>query len=240
MELVHGLPAADRPTVVALTNTAESTLARAADYVVEMHAGTEHAVSTKTYVNTLAAFALMLAPTDSAPVVGEIEQAAFALDAWSASLDAAVDHATGLLAQTRSLVLVGRGPSLAAANAGALTIKEAAKTHAEALGAGAFRHGPVELAGPELTVAVLAGDPEAAVLNQALAQDVASYGSPVLWVGELVPPGVSPLPSPTFYGAFGRSVAEIASLQLCSLALARLRAIEPGVFRVATKVTTIQ
>ena len=240
VELVHGLPTAGRPRVVALTNTPGSTLARAADHVVEMHAGAEHAVSTKTYVNTLGAFALVLATADPAPIVRELEQAAFALDTWSASLEAAVNQATGLLGQARSLVIIGRGASLAAARAGALTIKEAAKTHAEALGAGAFRHGPVELAGPDLTVAVLAGDAETSIRNRALAVDVAAYGSPVLWVGEQSPAGVSSLPSPKVDGALGRSIAEIAALQVCSLALARLRGIEPGVFRFATKVTTIQ
>ena len=238
--LLESLPTTARPRIGALTNTPGSTLGRAADDVVELYAGAEHAVSTKTYVNTLGAFALMLGMPEANGVMDDMRRAVSALDAWAESFDAAVERTASLLADARHLVIVGRGSSLAAANAGALTIKEAAKVHAEGLGAAAFRHGPVELAGPDLTVVVLAGNERAAALNRTLAVDVAAYGSPVLWVGKNEPAGVSPLPSPEFDSAFGRSVAEIASLQACSVALARGRATEPGVFRFAAKVTKTQ
>jgi glucosamine--fructose-6-phosphate aminotransferase (isomerizing) len=237
VELLRRLRGPSRPTIVGLTNTPASSLGRAADHVIELHAGAEHAVSTKTYVNTLAALAIALGPTGG---LGEIEDTATALDRWGTSLDSATERARDELAGTRSLVVVARGASLAAAGAGALTIKEAAKTHAEALGAGAFRHGPVELAGPDLTVVLLAGDADAAALNRALAEDVAGYGSRVLWIGADCPAAASPLLCPDFSGTFGRCVAEIAALQACSLALADLRSIEPGVFRYASKVTTVQ
>ena len=238
--LLRSLPAVARPTIVGLTNVPQSTLGQAADYVLQLHAGTENAVSTKTYVNTLATFALSLTTAGADRAIHDLTQSASALDAWAGSLDEAVEEATSLLLNAKSIVITGRGASLAAARAGALTIKEAAKTHAEALGAGAFRHGPVELAGPDLTVLVLGGDSRTIALNQALAQDVATYGAVVLWVGEGSPAGVPVLPSPEFDGPLGRSIAEIAALQVCSVALARLHAIEPGVFRFATKITTIQ
>lgn len=237
VELLRALPDASRPTIVGLTNTPASFLGRAADHVIELRAGAEHAVSTKTYVNTLGALAVAL---HSTLTMREIERTAAALDRWAASLDGATERARALLVGTRSLVIVARGTSLAAAGAGALTIKEAAKTHAEALGAGAFRHGPVELAGPDLTVVVLAGDADASALNQALAMDVARYGSRVLWIGENSPDTASPLLCPDYSGTFGRCVAEIAALQACSVALADLRSVEPGVFRYASKVTTTQ
>jgi glucosamine--fructose-6-phosphate aminotransferase (isomerizing) len=237
VELLRAIPRTSRPTIVGLTNTPSSSLGGAADQVIELRAGAEHAVSTKTYVNTLGALALALGPPGAA---AEIEPTAAALDRWAASLDSATERARALLDGARSLVVVGRGASLAAAGAGALTIKEAAKTHAEALGAGAFRHGPVELAGPDLTVVLLAGDEDASALNRALAEDVAGYGSRVLWIGENRPDAASPLLCPEFSGTFGRCVAEIAALQACSLALADLRSVEPGVFRYASKVTTIQ
>src|SRR5437764_1252336 len=47
---------------IALTNDRDSTLARAADHVLPLHAGPEQAVAaTKTYVNSLAAIALLSA-----------------------------------------------------------------------------------------------------------------------------------------------------------------------------------
>ena len=58
-----------------------------------------------------------------------------------------------------NLALVGRGSARAAAEMGALTLKEAARMPAESLQAAQFRHGPLELAGPKLAVIVIATEP---------------------------------------------------------------------------------
>ena len=50
--------------------------------------------------------------------------------------------------QPRSLFTVGRGSSLAAAGAGALTVKEPDRFHAEGMGGAAFRHGPMKCSTP--------------------------------------------------------------------------------------------
>lgn len=240
VELLRTLPTEARPTVVGLTNTSSSTLADAADVVLELHAGQEHAVSTRTYVNTLAAFAVALAGPAHDAIVEELEGAALLLDGWLDSLESSLAKTSELLAGTTSLVVVGRGASLAAARAGALTIKEAAKVHAEALSAGEFRHGPIELARAGVTIVILAGAERTRSLNERLAVDLLDHGARVLWLGDAAPARAPSLPFASLSGDTARSIAEIVSLQLCSVALARLRGIEPGVFEVASKVTTTQ
>ena len=240
VELLRALPADGRPTVVGLTNTPSSTLGPVAEVVVELHAGAEHAVSTRTFVNTLGAFALAFAAPMVDPVAHSLDGTAAALDLWLESLDSAVGRAGALLAEAQSLIVVGRGASLAAARAGALTIKEAAKIHAEALSGGEFRHGPIELAAANIAIVILAGDERAAVFNRDLAADLFAIGARTLWVGESPPAGIESLPVPADGDDVSRSVAEIVALQVCSLALARRDGIEPGVFRFAAKVTTVQ
>ena len=67
----------------------------------------------------------------------------------AASLDAA-------LAGRAHRVILGRGTARAAADVGALTLKEAAATGCEAQDPAAFRNGPFEVAGPELGAVLIA------------------------------------------------------------------------------------
>ena len=68
----------------------------------------------------------------------------------------------------------------------ALLLKEAARFPAESFEAGQFRHGPLELAGPGLAVAILATEPATRALDQQLATDLAGTGAAVLLIGDVV------------------------------------------------------
>ena len=57
------------------------------------------------------------------------------------------------------LVVLGRGTARAAAEMGALILKEAAARHAESLDTAEFRHGPLELSGPDLAAAIVSTEP---------------------------------------------------------------------------------
>ena len=137
------------------------------------------------------------------------------------------------------LFLLGRGASLAAANCGALIIKEAAKWPAEAMSSGQFRHGPLELADPAMAAVILAGEtaPDRE-RNRRLLDDIERFGGNGLWAdtdpdGDTkLPIAVSPEP--------GRALAEIVMLQLVSIAIAEQSGIEPGVFRHLEKITTVE
>jgi glutamine---fructose-6-phosphate transaminase (isomerizing) len=64
-----------------------------------------------------------------------------------------------------------------------LILGEAAKYSALPFQAGEFRHGPLELAGPDLTVLIFAGPPETRDLNARLLSDLRGYQTPAFWVG---------------------------------------------------------
>ena len=153
-----------------------SPLATAADLVIALHSGDEATVSTKSYLNSLAAHDLLAAtltgtvPDDVravAKVAGEFTGAG-ELEPLAAGLIAA-DHPR--------LAYIGFGDYAATALYAGLITKEGAKVAAEGYIGGQFRHGPLELAGPGL-VAVLFGsdDPDANASLQRLGADLAQAG----------------------------------------------------------------
>jgi glucosamine--fructose-6-phosphate aminotransferase (isomerizing) len=120
---------------------------------------------------------------------------------------------------------------------GALTLKEAARFPAEALQAAQFRHGPLELAGPEMAAIVFDTAPGTRALDLGMAEELRGAGAHVLVVGhdDAMPPGggvgLGPLPE-----CLAPAVAVIPT-QLLAWSLARARGLDPGGYTRATKVT---
>ena len=96
-------------------------------------------------------------------------------------------------------VILARGGARAAAEMGALTLKEAVGMPVESLQTAQFRHGPLELAGPELAAMVIATEPETRDLDLGIADELRSLGAAV-WT---VTAGVS-APGATDVGPLGR------------------------------------
>jgi glucosamine--fructose-6-phosphate aminotransferase (isomerizing) len=237
-EVVGLLGATPRPaTLVAVTNDGASPLAAAADLVVGLHSGTEATVSTKSYLNSLAAHDLLAAtvtgtaPEDLLAVAKAVEQAGDV----SALAPLAAAHAA---AAHPRLAFIGFGDHAATALYAGLITKEGAKVAAEGYVGGEFRHGPLELAGPGLT-AVLYGsdDPDANPSLRRLGADLIQAGSAVIAAAGLDLPGAAlqlrPPPGTLAPLAHGAVVA-----QQLTVALARARGITPGAFAYGSKITT--
>ena len=241
VEIVRLLDAAaKRVRIIAVTNTPESPLATRADVTILTHAGVESSVSSKTFVTTLVALAWLgaaLRGADRKQVESELREAAPAAQDYLAGWEAKVSSLANLLSGVRILFVTGRGASMAAAGAGGLILKESAHCHAEGMTCSAFRHGPFEISGPDTFALVFAGGPETAALNEKLVLDVRNAGGRAAIVGPqsdmdalripLTPPAIRP-------------VVEILPVQLMSLGLAALAGLQPGKFRLLTKVTTVE
>lgn len=232
-------------TVFGTTNDPSSPLGRRSELVMELRCGEENTVSTRSYVNTLAATRLaalrMLGGGRDAGHLQELRQTAAALGEYLADWRARVAELESIVGAPERLMLVGRGPSLASARTGALIIKEAAKWPAEGMSSSEFRHGPLELADGRLSVVVFAGrDERQAGLNRRLATDLKRLGAHAIWASaDPAPPGVSHLVLPSVPPS-GQQIAEIVPIQLLSVALARAGGFEPGAFRHSGKVTTTE
>lgn len=226
--------------VIAMTNDDSSPLALAADEVISLQAGSESTVATCTYVNTLAAshtLAAWLVGRDLPQTVWETaaDEVERYLDSWSARTAAL----SATIPDGASLVVLGRGPSVASAWTGALVLKEASKVSAEGLTAAAFRHGPLELADERLAAIMLQGPAQTAALNRRLGGELVGLGTCVIWLGDHCPPGAFLADLPPV-GVEALPIVEAVPLQLASVALAVRQGLEPGAFRNQGKVTVVE
>lgn len=233
-----------RTTLVGVTDDGASTLAGAADVVVALHSGPEATVSTKSYLNTLAAHRLLRAGStgeDTGPVRNrELPDAADAVEALLADTKIAAvlaEIADATAAHpTRSLSFIGSRDSVATALFSALITKEAAKVAAEGYTPGQFRHGPFELAGDGHTAVLFFPDHEDPSLRR-LATDLVKAGSRVVVVGD---PGADATTRVSLPGtcALARTAASAVVAELFAVALARANGVVPGAFVHGSKITT--
>lgn len=243
LDLVAAAPGP--PIVLAVTNGLENTLARRADLVLDTRAGPESGPSTMTFAGALvvvAAIGRVLSDLEPADVVGRLVGTG---EAAAAALERLLDHtsfADELAAWHggRSVsVILGRGPARAAAEMGALTLKEAVGLPIESLETAQFRHGPLELSGPALAAIVIATEPQTRELDVTLAGELADGGAAVIVVveGGTTPRGVMPVALPALDRALAPAVS-ILPAQLLSWKLAVLRGRPPGAYLRGSKVTT--
>ena len=234
---------APRHPVVAITNNPTSTLARRASVSLVTQAGVEGVVASKTYVTTsvaaiLAGAALTgTAPPETEPLLGA-----------AGALRRLLDRRADLTAQLRSelgdlsggLFLVGRGPSFASAQAGALILKEASHVAAEGLSGGAFRHGPVEMTSPTSRIIAFAPRGRTQSIARQLAAEAHDRGARVLLVGpdDRDQPGAGlPIVHTDPIDESLAPLVDIAVPELLALLHCATRGIDPGASRRMGKVT---
>lgn len=163
---------------IALTNTAESPLARASSHAIDILAGPEKAVAaTKSFVNSaVAGLALMAHCTDDDSLLAALKQ----LPAqFGKAIDCDWTPMTDALAAHDSLFVLGRGPSFAMASEAALKLKEVCATHAEAYSAAEVMHGPMALVGPGFPLLALAARDASEPSVVAAAESLAAKGAAV-------------------------------------------------------------
>jgi glutamine---fructose-6-phosphate transaminase (isomerizing) len=232
---------AGRARLVALTNKLTSPLARAASQLLPMCAGEEFWVAGKTYVNSLAILHLVVMAwtrrldEDTFITLAEI---ANRLDAVLAGRERLQERLLAWLGGVQSLTFIGQGPHAATARNAAMMMGEWAKQPALSFGAGAFRHGFIETAGPGMgyILFVPKGSTAGSVLG--LAVELAGYGANVLLLEN---GGLRALdeaaPGPVLGDEFLSPLVDMLPVQLFSEALARERQVPNG-FRYIHKVVT--
>ena len=234
----------DGPLVLGVTNGVGNTLAGLADVKLDTMAGEEVGPSTMTFAAALvvlAAVGRVLTGTPATDVVRHLaeaaEVAAVALEGLLART-ALPDELAAWLGDCPTSVILGRGPARAAAEMGALTLKEAVGLPIESLQTAQFRHGPLELAGPDLAALVIATEPETRDLDVGLAGELVDVGAAALAVVEDgdVPSGMIRIA----IGPLDRALAPAVSIvpaQLLAWKLAVLQGRPPGSYVRASKVT---
>lgn len=152
---------AGAPTV-ALTNDADSPLAQAADFVLQLDVGSEQSVAaTKTYTASLAALATLVTE------LRDDDEDRAALEQVPALLQQAVDNAFAHVealdryAGAPHVITVGRGYNYSTALEIALKIRELTATVAEGFSPADLMHGPIAAVAPGSLAVIVAPDGKA-------------------------------------------------------------------------------
>jgi glutamine---fructose-6-phosphate transaminase (isomerizing) len=149
---------------IALTNEPSSELGALADVVLPLQAGPEQAVAaTKTYVNQLAALALLAgcAAGKRKDVVSGLERVAEQMAGALPGLAAAVTGPANAFAFVGRMFVIGRGLEFATAREVALKLKETCRIAAEPFTATDLVHGPIAALDPLFPVWTIASRDEA-------------------------------------------------------------------------------
>ncbi len=200
--------------VIGIINVVGSTIARACDGGIYLHAGPEIAVvSTKTFTSTLVAFALLglyfgrirdLAPTAGERLIRALkhlpEQIGQILEDT-----ADIEAAAQFCAKAQNMYFIGRGLGFPVALEGALKLKEVSYVHAEAYPASELKHGPLALVSPETPVVAVLPDDGLLEKNLSSVAEVTARNGPVI---ALTHPGVE-CPSAGFHIRVPKSENEL-------------------------------
>jgi len=155
--------------VIAICNTHGSTIPRESDAVLYTHAGPEIAVaSTKAFLAQITAcyiLGLYLAQLRGGTYADEAQAVMKDLNDMPAKIQTVLDgldrvrEIARFMADTRSVLFLGRHVGYPVALEGALKLKELAYIHAEGFAAGELKHGPIALIEPGQPVFVIVPSP---------------------------------------------------------------------------------
>ena len=183
---------------LAICNTVGSTIPRESDAVLYTYAGPEIAVaSTKAFLTQIIAaylVGLYLAQVRSTMFEDEIRAILADLDTMPSKVDLVLDTTEPVrelareLANSTSVLFLGRHVGFPVALEGALKLKELAYMHAEGFAAGELKHGPIALIEDGVPVIVIVPSPRGrAVLHDKMIsniQEVRARGALVIAIAE--------------------------------------------------------
>ena len=231
--------------IISIVNNMESFIGRNADIPLPLHAGEEVSISAKSYTNTLAVLLMLSSHIRSetmANVIKRLHDTSCMMQQTLDEIHVLAKQSAGFFDEINNLHIVSRGSDLVTARQCALILKEGAGVFSEALSAGLFRHGPIELSGDGHAVMFIVSQENKPVLTTNLALETNESGSKVLVVSDINRNSYKQ--SPTLMTAhidcrqpryFPISCAPF--IEFFVHEAAKLKGKEAGIFNHATKIT---
>lgn len=236
-DIVEMMHAAERggALTIAVTNFADSPMAKASAFCLPLRAGAEKSVAaTKTFVTSVLAEICLIAQwQDDRTLLAAIDR-----------LPEAMEHALHLdwsalsarLSRAQSAYVLGRGPAFAIAAEAALKLKETCGLHAEGYSAAEVLHGPSAIVQAQFPVLALAVADAAQSHVVGTAERLARQGADVFVTGTRAD-GTTTLPSvPALHPLIDPLVVAVAFYAFVET-LSRRRGYDPDVPPHLRKVT---
>ena len=244
---------------LSICNTQGATIPRESDAVVYTHAGPEVAVaSTKAFVAQITALLLLglhagrvretLSAADGAAAVAELDALPAKIAEVLSEEQAHVTQLAGWMADTRSVLFLGRHVGYPIALEGALKLKEISYIHAEGFAAGELKHGPIALIEPGQPVFVLVPSPRHSALLHAKVvsniQEIRARGARVIVIAEEGDAAVLPFADEVIRiplaGALFEPLLAVVPLQIFAMALATAKGLDVDQPRNLAKSVTVE
>lgn len=242
---------------LSVCNTQGATIPRESDAVVYTHAGPEVAVaSTKAFSAQITA--LLLLGLHMGRVRGTVADASADVAELTALpekvarvLESEQEHVTqlaGWMADTRSVLFLGRHVGYPIALEGALKLKEISYIHAEGFAAGELKHGPIALIEPGQPVFVLVPSPRHSALVHSKVvsniQEIRARGARVIVIAEEGDAAVLPFADEVIHiplaGAMFEPLLAVVPLQIFAMALATAKGLDVDQPRNLAKSVTVE
>jgi glucosamine--fructose-6-phosphate aminotransferase (isomerizing) len=229
-----------QPTL-AITNDPASPLGSSADHVIQLHTGQEKSVAaTKTYTASLCALALLSAHLDSN------DEALAQLNDLPEKMGEVIEKTSTLLPRVERYrymdhcTVIGRGFNYATAFEISLKITELTRTVAEPYSSADFLHGPIAMVIKGFPVFVIS--PRGPILEhmRALVERLGEHKPELIMISDdpdLLGQAHLGFPLPSGLPEWLTPMVSVVPGQLFSLALARIRGMDPDQPEGLTKVT---
>lgn len=240
IEIVQLLAKADASgaTVVGITNSADSPLARESTLAIVVPAKLDYAISVNAYSSlAIAAGALASSVTAGFASVASflsstVARAGQCLELWQGQLE---DSAW--LSVDAAYYFLARGSSLGSCHQAQLMWEEAVKMPASAMRSSGFRHGPQEIVKQGMRFCLWIDQDQMREQDLAMAHDLKELGASVMLIGEKLPDNAGDLVCqlPTSPPRWQFAV-DVLPIQLAAELLARLSGVDCDSFRICSYV----
>lgn len=244
---------------LSICNTQGATIPRESDAVIYTHAGPEVAVaSTKAFVAQITALYLLalhvgrvrgvLDAVEAADHVRELEAVPAKIQRILDEEQTHIEQFSRWMADTQSVLFLGRHVGYPIALEGALKLKEISYIHAEGFAAGELKHGPIALIEPGQPVFVLVPSPRAsAELHKKVVsniQEIRARGARVIAVAEegdaAVMPFADELLRIPLAGPFFEPLLAVVPLHIFAMGLATAKGLDVDQPRNLAKSVTVE
>jgi glucosamine--fructose-6-phosphate aminotransferase (isomerizing) len=225
-------------TIIGITNTADSPLARESTVALVVPTMLDYAISVNAYSTLLIAAGALAASSGTgfasvAPLLMHaIGEAALRLESWQEQLEQ-----SDWLRSAVPYCFLARGTSLGTCYEAQLLWEEGVKVPATAMSTSSFRHGPQEIVEDAMRFALWIDQKEMREPDLAVAQDLRELGASVMLMGEDLSANdgtlVCQLPASPPYWQF---VIDVLPIQLAAERLARISGVDCDTFRICSYV----
>lgn len=238
--VLEGARREGRPTL-AITNKPASPLAKVADRVLPLHAGEERAVAaTKTYTASLTGLALLSSQMrGDERAIGELSEIPTAVRTVLDRMESLEDRCEPYAAIHQCMV-IGRGFNYATAFEVALKLQELTRVIASPYSTADFLHGPIAAVRDGFPMLLVAPSGQLLTDMKELANRLAEKGAALMVISdddEILQAADLPLAIPRQIPEWLSPIVAVVPGQLLSVALARLRGLDPDSPAGLSKVT---